>query len=391
MTIRVHLVLKAFLKLFLWSLVPVGLTIVAVVLEPDFRWEKVYIPLITATSSLLGTISLFLFRSEKYAGSRAVFLNFCILFLGNGVVGPLQLIIPKWVEFRDIDFHSLVYQYHMPVYFLSLSVSVVYLVIECMWRKSKILGKYLATFLVVGVAWVPLYYPYFSNPRFLNETEDMQDLRAVWNALEKLRANDRPHPSAGEIAFTTSDATGGEVRTLTETRVVDILPYAQENDYAILFWRPLWRSCALISAFTVVFMIGFFPLRYFRDPPGSAYLEKIAWCVLLYCMLEAIHFYYFMNVNSWDIAVAFMRVGGFISLGVMLPLVYLFGLRYAFVNSVEGVYYETQLTQEASRITRWRDVVDNWVIRQFVNGSDLDRRFVQRGGGEAGAEHDEPK
>lgn len=378
MAIRVHMSLRAFVKLFLWSLVPIGLSVVAVVMEPDLRWEKVYIPLIMTTSSLLGTISFFLFRSEKYSGSRAVFLNFCIFFLANGVVGALQSIIPKWVEFRDIDFHLLVYQYHMPVYFLSLSVSVVYLVIECMWRKSKVLGKYLATFLVVGVAWMPLFYPYFSNPRYLNETEDMQDLWAVRKALETIRANDRPHPSAREIAATISDATRGEARRLTETRVAEILPYTHENDHAILFWRPLWRSCALISSFTVAFIIGFFPLRYFRDPPGSAYLEKIAWCVLLYCVLEAIHFYYFMNVNSWEIALDFMRVGGFISLGVMFPLVYLFGLRYVFVNSIEGAYYERQLSREASRITRWRDFVDNWVIRQFVNESELDRRFLIR-------------
>jgi hypothetical protein len=58
---------------------------------------------------------------------------------------------------------------------------------------------------------------------------------------------------------------------------------------------------------------------------------------------------------------------------------YLFILRYAFVNSIEGAYYERQLTKEASHITRWRDAIDNWVLRQFVSESGLDQRFLVRG------------
>ncbi len=373
------MVLKPFRKVFLWWLLPASVTVVAIAIGQGFEWSQVHSPLLSAASSLLGTTALFLFRSEKHAGSRAVFLNFSIFFLGNGVAGPMQSIISKWLGFLHDDISNLLYPYLISLYFLLLSISVVYLVIECTSRKSRVLGKYLVTSLMVGAVWTPLYYHYLFNPRYLYETEEMRDLRAVRTTLEGLRSIGNLDPSAGEIATTTNSNTANDIaRPLTETRVSEILPYTHENDFAILFYRPFWRSCAWISTFAVVFMVGFFCLRYFSDPPGSAYLEKIAWCIMLYCLLEAIHFYHFMNVASWDVAVGFIRVGGFVSLAVMIPLGYLFALRYAFINTIEGSYYERQLSREASRITRWRDVLDNWVIQQFMNESNLNRRFLIR-------------
>lgn len=376
------MVQKPFQSVVLWSLLPVSVTFIAIVIGPGFQWSQVHSHFLTVASSLMGTTALLLSRSEKHSGSQAVFMNFSIFFLGNGVAGPLQSILSKWFGFLHADMHTLMYQYYMPMYFLSLSISVVYLVMECMSRKSKVLGKYLATFLIVGAVWTPSFYPILSNPRYLYETKDMQDFRAVRNALEELRSNKHPYPSNREIAAAANLTTiKGRVPPLTETRVIDILRYMHENDYAILFFRPLWRSCAFISTFTVLFMVSFFSLRYFSDPPGGAYLEKIAWCILLFCVLEAIHYFHFMNVATWEIAMGFIRVGGYVSFAVMIPIGYLFGLRYMFVNSIEGSYYERQLGREASRITRWRDIVDNWVLRQFIVDTDLDRRFLVRGQG----------
>jgi hypothetical protein len=335
---------------------------------------------------VLGTAALFLFWSEKHPGSRAVFFNFAFFFLENGFAGPLQSLISKWLGFLHADIETILYQYFISFYFLLLSICVVYLIVECTTRSPVLFPKYIVTFLVVGLIWTPWHFRYISDPDCLHEAEDMQDFRTVKKAIAFLGQNERYPLSASAIAAA-ADSSGAREsdRPLTETRVAEMLSYTQANDYAVLFFRPFWRSCAIVSTINVLFMIGLFLMTYFRDPPGGAYLEKIGWCTTLYCLLEAIHFYFFMNVGSWDVAVGFMRVGGFVSLAAMVPLGYLFCLRYLFVNSIEGSYYEKQITLEATRVTRWRDKIDNWLLRQFVVESNLDRRFLirrERGEGE---------
>ena len=60
----------------------------------------------------------------------------------------------------------------------------------------------------------------------------------------------------------------------------------------------------------------------------------------------------------------------------MWLLCVLFALRLHFIKSVEGGYYERRLIEGPEGITRWRDAFDNWVVRQFMNQGELERRFL---------------
>jgi len=64
------------------------------------------------------------------------------------------------------------------------------------------------------------------------------------------------------------------------------------------------------------------------------------------------------------------------SMGIMLPILLVLILRLRFIQSVEGRFYESRLIDDASRITRWRDALDNWVLRHFMNSKELEQRFV---------------
>jgi hypothetical protein len=62
----------------------------------------------------------------------------------------------------------------------------------------------------------------------------------------------------------------------------------------------------------------------------------------------------------------------------MFLIVCMFYLRFQFLASVEGRYYESAIKRDQLLITRWRDIIDDWVIRKFIRGGDLSHRFLIR-------------
>ncbi len=159
-------------------------------------------------------------------------------------------------------------------------------------------------------------------------------------------------------------------------RVSDILPYFRGFDVALLVFRPLWWSCFLIALMCIVALLAYIGYQYVADPPGGAYVEKIVWCLLLYCCFEALHHYAFVKAKSWESYGELNLLGWYASIGVLTVLCLFMILRLRFIQSIEGRYYERRLGGDATRITRWRDACDTWVLRQFMDPSEIERRFL---------------
>jgi hypothetical protein len=126
----------------------------------------------------------------------------------------------------------------------------------------------------------------------------------------------------------------------------------------------------------LVFIVIYLAYNYFYDPPKRAYLEKIVLLFLLYCAFEALHFYAFARSVMWVNLTHMATLGQYLSVGVTLVLLWLFSLRLKFVLSPEGKFYERYLATNSKQITRWRDAVDNWIVRKFLNPDILERRFI---------------
>ncbi len=373
-------------KISLFLIPFVILSSVVALSNPEFDyWDEVQYVLITSVSYLLAIASFSLFRSEPSRGTGVVFLNFALLF-GTNTVFRILFDIVNWYFLQwDRDANAYFFQYSWLLYFLLLSLSVAYLVVDAIWKRRMIYEKYLVTVFIVGSTWGCQSYPYLKDPRYLSKEPEVLDYLAVRRAMAGLRSDGNLTPSAADIAgvaslkFSTQevgdDAMG---RTSKEKRVSEILPYFRGEDFGTLYWRPLFEACSRIGMVCTFIVLIFIVFQYLKDPPREAYTEKIVWCLLLYCSFEALHFFAFSQVAHWETLDAVSHYGGAFSMVVMLVLLLLVSIRLRFIHSVEGGYYERRLIDGADSITRWRDAFDNWVLRQFMDPKELDRRFVIR-------------
>lgn len=339
----------------------------------------------SASSALLGVVSYYLFSREVRSGTRLVFLNFAVFFGSNALIIPIFQLIKnhfapsnEWVQFYF-------FQYNLLLYFLLLSVSVVFIVLNHVLGKRALWQKCSLTLLLVGATWMYFFHPFLADPLYLKSVPEFRNFKAVCESIKNLQNSGRANPSIDEIASVadlqpsdglspSDEMTKGKKKIY----VADVLPYVRGDDQYLLFYKPLWLCCfkmSLLSIFAVLFFIVY---KYLMDSPEGAYVEKIVWCFLPYCCFEALHYYAYARVNMWSVIVSVVALGAYLSTAGMWLLVVLFGLRLRFIQSVEGHYYERRLISDARDISRWRDAFDNWVLRQFMNPKELDRRLAIR-------------
>jgi hypothetical protein len=63
----------------------------------------------------------------------------------------------------------------------------------------------------------------------------------------------------------------------------------------------------------------------------------------------------------------YYSVGQYVSLFILLMLLIFFSLRLRFITSVKGEFYERELVSDSEHISRWRDGLDNLIVRHFLN------------------------
>lgn len=245
--------------------------------------------------------------------------------------------------------------------------------------------KYFVTLLAIGGLWSYLFYPYFADPRYLYTTTDVVHYRKIDATLQELRNIGRINPTAHEVSSLVRlsvPETGKVARELTgaekEQRVAYLLPYMEGDNYMPLVYKPLFRDEAWMGILCVGAIVLFLIYHYTKDPPKTAYLEKIALLLLPYCCFEALHFYVFRTTRSWENLYRSEVLGQYFSMSTMLVLLVIFYSRLKFIPSVEGKFYERRVLTDAKSITRWRDAFDNWILRQFMNPEELERRFFIR-------------
>ena len=354
--------------------------------DPDRdSWGAIEYVFLASLSYLLALESYFLCKGEPCRGTGVVFLNLAIFFGCNAILSPVFDLV-SWC-FLQWSRHVYTYfsQYFWLLYFMLLALSVVYLLVDAFWKTRTIYEKYIIALLIVGGVWGYLFYPYLLDSRYLSKKQEFVDYLAVQDAMTKLRADGNENPSMEEIVAV------ADLRLLLpkvndehvpwtdkQKRVLRTLPYLKGGNFGTLYWRPLYKACSWMGMFCTFMVLTFIVFQYLKDPPREAYLEKIVWCLLFYCSFEGLHLFAYSTIAHWDTLQAVVRYGRAFSIGAMLVLLFLLAVRLKFIRTVEGGYYERRLIDGADSITRWRDAFDNWVLRQFMDPKELDRRFVIR-------------
>lgn len=340
---------------------------------------------LNCVEALLALLAIVLLRNEYGTDKKMIFLNFALCFGLNGFLVPICYFfvmqpLLEWCPYSDFYF----YQYETILYVLLLTLSVVYIVLSVILSGKTYKTSLISLSLAAGISFC-VFYPYLQNPNYLYTKPDVIDYFAVRNTLENMGGNSK---SAGNVAALsayvklyahTGSKTGSELEgKQKEERIAEFLPYIESSYPAVLFYRPLYLNCAYLAIISIVFLLFFVVFCYVKNPPAGAYLEKMVWLLLPYCILEGLHFYIYTLASSDRNFEAIQQIGWFLSLAVMVGLLLLFALRLRFLLSVEGRFYERTLARDSQSITRWRDPFDNWLLREFMNPDGLNHRFLLR-------------
>jgi hypothetical protein len=334
--------------------------------------------------TLLFSISLFIFLNEPIKQNKLIFLNFIICF----AICSMQLLL----EFFGSTFlmgnkyaNFLFNQYNIIAIVLSLSVAVVYLVIDLMFRQFKAYIKYSITLAIVFLFFFYYFHPFFSNPLYLYSTEEIKQ----WKTLDSYvyspeRNSNKEIPTAIEISseiklqsWRDGVAVGDLYPEENIKRIEELTPYLSGENWQVLFFKPLYLNIIHMNVLLIGFIVLFFGYQYKKDPPQGAYIDKIMFMFLLFCSMEILHNWGFIKSLEWTSYNQMVTVGQYITVFIELLMVLFFGLRLRFITSVQGEFYETELATNPQRVTRWRDWVDEIVLSQFFNFKLFNGRLFQ--------------
>jgi hypothetical protein len=340
----------------------------------------------SGVQALLFLLSLFIIWREPIAKNKYIFVNFAILFSGSFMFHLYNFIGPGTVLFTEDSFARLYFQQYVSLgfYFFMLALAIVYLSIDALFRDFKTVQKYIIALAIVGSFFGYYYHPFFTDPKAAHHTQDILDWKTLETAYSNYQKEFKTNPTPEALAERTEMYTwrnGQQVGVLYPAerakRIQELFPYLEGSNFLILVYKPLYMNVIYMCVLSVAFILLFLGYQYMKDPPQGAYIEKIMFLFLVFCSLEILHAWSFVKSLEWQAFAETMRIGQFVSIGVLLLIALFFALRLRFITSVKGEFYEQELAVSPGAVTRWRDSLDNLVIEKFFDRKVLlGRMFV---------------
>ncbi|MBI5477128.1 MAG: hypothetical protein HY964_10385 [Ignavibacteriales bacterium] len=327
---------------------------------------------------LLFLITIFIIKKEPNKKNRFIFINFAIFFsLSIFSLGFDFIDNNLFVEKYSKHFY---FQYVLIAYVIFNALAIIYLVIDLLFRDFKIYQKYICSLLIVLSIAGFVFYPYFYDPKYLYETNDIKQ----WKIIDQHIRNSTVQLSALEIAnqlTLKSWENGHEVAELLPEenlrRIESLIPYLEKDNWRVLLFAPLYRHNIYMDVLIIGFILLFFGYQYKKDPPQGAYIDKIMFLVLILSSMDIIHNWGFIKSVEWGSLAELFAIGQYITVFAELMMVLLFAFRLKFISSIHGEFYETELAVNPEKISRWRDWIDNLVLAHFFNFKLFNGRLFQ--------------
>ena len=223
---------------------------------------------------------MFVYFKEPVDSRKPVFLCFSLYFFGS-----LLWLVEPFVGKNALLFSSEKYaptyafQYLYALDFFLLSFSIVYVVLDSLFENFKSYQKFVCAALIVGGVFALYYHPYFEDPKYAYNTQDIADWRVVDKSVSDLKSNGIESPTAADVAATSQLGVwkdGKQIGTLlpeeTVRRVGELLPYVDGENYNVLLLKPLYMNTIYMNILCVVFIFLYFGYQYKNDPPQGAYI-----------------------------------------------------------------------------------------------------------------------
>jgi len=342
-----------------------------------------YLTIVGGTIASMGAlVTLLITLHEPNRKNSYIFANFFVFFL----LLALSPHITLWSRLLNTlspyaAFFS--FQYFSSLFHFVLTFSIAYVVLDTLFRDVRTVTKYLVTFVIVGLFFASYFHPIFVNPKYLYSTPDVKDYAAVSRVVNELEKEGVKEITPEFVAQRVSlPAWKGDenIGTLHEAanlnRIRQLALYFAGNNFVMLIYKPLWLAVSYMNVACVFLILLFFGYQYRRDPPQGAYIEKIAFLFLPYSSLEILHNYGYVRSVEFDIYLQLHNVGLYLTLANLLLILIFFSLRLSFISSIKGEFYEQELVSDAEHISRWRDSVDNLVVRYFLDPKTIHGRLL---------------
>jgi hypothetical protein len=348
------------------------------------HWEQSFAThLANSILVVLGFVSLYIFLNDQTTRNKAVFLNFAIYFLLTAVTGFLYPFVGKMFFSTEVYSNFYFDQYVMRglVVFL-LSFSLLYAVLDSIFSEFSVSRKYVLTLLIAGGVFAYYYHPFLADPKYVYRTQDIADFRALDEAVNKLKSVGVEDPTPKDVASLITLNAWKDNRPIgllfpedNESRIASMMPYLEGNNYTLLIFKPLYKNVISMDVLSIVFIIAFFGYQYKKDPPQGAYTEKILFLFLPFCSLDILHYLAYVNLQNYELYLELFGIAQYLIVVNALLLLVFFSLRLSFITSIKGEFYERELVLDAEHISRWRDGIDNLVVRHFLNPKTIHGRL----------------
>ena len=327
-----------------------------------------------------------IYLNEPNQKNRPIFFNFALFFSSSVLFAAFPFLGPGTLFFPNSAYVGFYFQEYVSLglYYILLAVAIVYLAVDAILREFKTWQKYSIALVIVGSFYFYYNYPLLTDPKYLYRTSDIVEWKIIDNAVSSLKsANDGQMPSPKQIAdqvelnsWSGTRKTGVLFPEEKLNRIEQLLPYTEETNYLILLWRPLYMNVIFLCVLCVGFTLLFFGYQYMKDPPQGAYIERIMFLLLVFSSLEILHSWSFVKSLEWGSLADILQKGQYVSVFVLLLMGLFFTLRLRFIKSVKGEFYENELASRPGGVMRWRDALDNLVIRHFLDPRLESRRVL---------------
>lgn len=334
--------------------------------------------------SLLFLISLYIFINEPTKRYKYLFLNFSIFF-----ATPFLQYFHQFIGhsiFANNPYASVFsFQYTQSAIIFFQAFALTYLVFDLLFKNFKTYHKYLLTLVVVLTVFLYYFYPFFENPKYIYNTENIQKFKTVRDNRDNYYSENQKYPSAEELAarITLPVMNNGEQVGLlfpeeNLRQIKSYLPYTEANNYLVLIWQPLYYNLIYMDVFVLLFIFLYFGYQYAKDPPQGAYVDKIMYMFLLIAGLDILHQFAVIKSIEFGSYMELFSIGQYFTTVVWCLVLIFFYARLRFIKSVVGEFYETELQENPEKISRWIDGIDRYILNHFTSSKDFKTRLFEQ-------------
>ena len=368
--------LRTYVKIGLTWVVVVGV-VFSITLVLPHREIKTISAIACAFDLLVAVCCFFVAAKEINKRTVAVFTYVGIFFSLTALGWPMGALMGK-AFFRDNPFASVYWnQYEWATYFFMLLFVIVFGTLEAATRKLAILQKSFLSLLVAGIPFVLLYYPFFINPNYLYTIPEVRDFSIVNQAISHSQKMGRGTPELDQLVNEVNlpNRNGSQTPEQKYQRIAKIFPYLEGDNYILLIHRPLYVNALYMGIIGLMILLAMLGYCYWNDWPKSAYLEKILISFIPICVLECIHAFSFVILSDVQVFQHIFGVGTILTRISYAFVLFFLVLRLNFISSPAGNFYENKLSTDPFLVSRWRDVLDEFIIRRFLNPQKLRGRL----------------